>query len=375
MPGIYVHIPLCKSICRYCDFYRETDLAHKDGLINALCLEIQGQRGFFGSQAVDTIYFGGGTPSVLAPGEFARLLRTIRRNYQLVQMSEISLEANPDDCSPAYLQGLRKMGVNRISIGTQSFQDEVLEYLGRRHNGGQSQEACRMAREAGFRNISLDLIYGIPGSAQQHWEKDVDTAIALEPEHISAYCLTIEKGSAFYRLQQEGRFLPLVDDETVWAQYNSLIDKLGQAGYEHYEISNFAKAGHYSRHNSNYWMGAKYLGIGPSAHSYNISHRFNNKADISLYISKIVQNKSAVTKEKLSPEDNYNEFIMVRLRTMWGIDLREVKFNFGYELHDYLEKQCRQWIKSGHLAMQGQVLKLTRKGMFLSDSIFADLFV
>lgn len=374
MPGIYIHIPFCKSVCRYCDFYRGTDVSLRSEMVSSLCRELELRKGFLGGQAVGTVYLGGGTPSLLYTDEISRMLRTLKRNYQMEALPEITFEANPDDCSKDYLEKLIKMGINRISIGVQSFHDKTLGLLGRRHSAKQAQEAVRMAKEAGFRNLSIDLIYGITGQCLREWQADIEHALQLDVEHISAYALSIEEGAELRRWLHEGRYEEM-DEEKSLAQYELLIDRLEEAGYEHYEISNFARRGHYSRHNSSYWKGEKYLGIGPAAHSYSISHRYHNPADTEAYIASLSKGGLAAEEEKLSLEDNYNEYLMTRLRTIWGLDMREIRLHFGEGLAGHLEKGCHKWIESGHMRLNGDHLKMNRKGFFLSDGIIASLFV
>lgn len=369
MAGIYIHVPFCKSRCAYCDFY-STTLAEtlRDDYVRALCEELDERRNYLCGQPVKTLYFGGGTPSRLRHSDFLQIFRTIDKVYGMENLDEITLEVNPDDLTEAYVEMLRTLPFNRISMGIQTFDDAALRLLRRRHNAEQAIQAVKRLRQAGFRNISIDLIYGLPSETDGQWRHDLEQAIRLDVEHISAYHLTYEEGTSLHRLLQQRRIRP-VDEETSLRFFSMLMDALHAAGYEHYEISNFCKPGYYSRHNSSYWQGVPYLGCGPSAHSYNGKEREWNASSLTGYL----RHRTSET-ELLDSTTRYNEYVMTSLRTAKGISLIHLENSFGKHRRDYCLAMAKPYLDSCRLEREADNLRLTREGIFISDTIISDLF-
>ena len=372
MAGIYLHIPFCKTRCIYCDFYSTTRSELKPRYVQALCRELTMRKEYLKGEDIETIYFGGGTPSQLEKEDFEQIFDTIREHYGLNHCQEITLEANPDDLSQEYLEMLSSLPFNRLSMGIQTFDDATLKLLKRRHNARTAIEAIDRCRKADFQNISIDLIYGLPGETKERWENDLRQAISLNVEHISAYHLTYEKGTRIYEMLQSHR-ISEVDEESSLRFFSALMDTLGAAGYEHYEISNFCKPGMYSRHNTAYWKGIPYLGCGPSAHSFNAETREWNTASLEGYIKSIEEGHRSSETEILDKVTRYNEYIMTSLRTMWGISLTYTEEAFGTELCQYCTKMAAPYLQSHKLEMQADRLRLTREGIFVSDGIISDL--
>ncbi len=376
MAGIYIHIPFCKLRCHYCDFYKTTEIGLKDLFVNSLLLEIDRRKVYLDeNDKVETVYFGGGTPSLLTLSDLRKIINKIRRSFKLVDNIEFTLEINPDDSNKAFLEGLKKEGVNRLSIGIQSWDDKVLKMLNRRHNSKQAIGAIEKAREAGFSNISIDLIYGIPGLDYSDWEKDIKKSFSLGVEHVSAYHLTIEPNTMFGKMLSLGQ-LNAIDEEESEKQFNLLTATAKLEGYIHYEISNFCKEGYISLHNTNYWRQVKYLGLGPSAHSYNTYSREWNVSDIDEYIRRIEKGEVVSEKEMLDEKTRYNEYLMTSLRTMWGIDLNYLENSFNKEMHDYLLNMAARFIKYGMLEHRStNTLVLTDQGKMISDNIISELIM
>lgn len=388
MSGIYIHIPFCKQACHYCDFHFSTSLKKKDQLVFALAKELQLRKDEFKDTTIETIYFGGGTPSVLSTNELQYLIDSVYLNYKVTDHPEITLEANPDDLiinnidalSISEVQSLyktkfeelKKTGINRLSIGVQSFHEKDLKLMNRAHNAIEAKRCLETATQY-FDNISLDLIYGIPNSTNQEWLENIQTALSFGIPHISSYALTVEPKTALASFIKKG-IIDNVDDDLAHDQFHILIDQLNQAGFEHYELSNFAKKGYYSKNNSAYWLGKSYLGIGPSAHSFNGTQRAWNVKNNTIYIKKINQDQLPLEIETLTKNDKYNEFIMTGLRTIWGVSLTEVKKQFGESFLEYLLQQANQYINNQMLCIVDNSLKTTPKGKFLSDGIASDLF-
>ncbi len=372
MAGIYLHIPFCKTRCVYCDFYSTTGASGMRPFVASLARELELRRSFLGGEAVATVYFGGGTPSLLSPHDISSLLGAVRGNFETCPEMEITLEANPDDISEAYAAGLAEAGVNRVSLGVQTFDGGRLKLLGRRHGPLQAARSVALLRGHGFRNISIDLIYGLPGCTLQEWEDDIAAAVSLGTEHISSYHLTYEKGTRLHEMLLRGDVCE-VDEEQSAMQFQSLARILGEAGYVHYEVSNFCKPGMHSRHNTSYWLGNKYLGCGPSAHSYDGVTRQWNVSDLSSYMAALGSGKPCHESEILDLPTRYNEFAMLSLRTMWGADLRVLEEKFGKSFLEYFMENASRHIASGLMAVDGNTARLTRKGMFLSDGIISDL--
>lgn len=380
MAGLYIHIPFCKSRCIYCAFYSTTLSGLQDDYVDALCREMD-THPFFGG-GCRSVYIGGGTPSQLSPTLLRRLLLYIYKVYRVADDAEVTIECNPDDVTPEYAKAIGRLPINRVSLGAQTFNDERLRWLHRRHNARQVAEAIRLLREAGIRNISIDLMFGFPGESLSDWQDDIRQAIALDVEHISAYSLMVEEGTVLYDLMSKGgergarseNCLVGEDDEHSRRMYETLIDQLTQAGYEHYEISNFARPGHRSRHNSSYWDATPYLGIGAAAHSYDGEHRWWNKSDLKQYIADIQSGKSPVEEtEALDQETKYNDLITTALRTADGIHLERMLSSFGKAYADYLMANAAPHIRRDMLAITDGRLHLTRRGLFVSDDIMSDL--
>jgi oxygen-independent coproporphyrinogen III oxidase len=372
MSGIYIHIPFCKQACHYCDFHFSTSLKKKSELIDALVKELELRKDEFLNQTVETIYFGGGTPSLLNIDELKLLIDTVYKNYKVVENPEITLEANPDDLSKNLIIQLSKSPVNRLSIGVQSFFEADLKLMNRAHN---AEEAIICLQEASkhFDNISVDLIYGIPGLSHDNWIKNIETALSFNIPHISSYALTVEPKTALDNFIKKG-IINNVDDELTQEQFHILIDKLEALKFVHYELSNFGKTGFFSKNNSAYWLGKSYIGIGPSAHSFNGNERSWNVSNNSKYINSITLNILPSEKEKLSITDKYNEYVMTGLRTIWGVSIDKVEKDFGIHYKNHLLEQANIHLNNDFLYLDGDKMLVTKKGKFLSDGIASDLF-
>lgn len=370
--GIYIHIPFCKQACHYCDFHFSTNQSQRTAMCKAIANELALQANYLQGKQISTIYWGGGTPSLLTEAELRIILDSIYQHFSVDENLEQTLEANPDDLTKEKLVLLRSLGFNRLSIGIQSFDDEVLKFFNRAHSAAEALKCVELAREAGFNNISIDLIYAIPGQSADDWKKTIQTALALEPEHISAYSLTIEEKTVFGNWNKKGKLKPAEENDAA-IHFTTLMDMLEQHGYEHYEISNFCKPGFYSRHNSSYWKQTHYLGVGPSAHSYNSVSRQANLSNNSLYQKSIESGTVPAEIEILTRENKINEYIFTTLRTSWGCDLSYLNENHGYDLasNGILQKMKDQdWV-----IQHGTILFLTKKGKLLADQIASDLFI
>lgn len=371
--GIYIHIPFCKQACHYCDFHFSTSVKKKGELVNMLCRELVLRKDELGENKVQTIYFGGGTPSLLSSEELKQIFKTINANFTVAEDAEITLEANPDDLSREKLELLGNSPINRLSIGVQSFFEEDLKLMNRAHNATEALESIQMAKEY-FDNISIDLIYGIPDMSEERWKKNIEMALDLGLPHFSCYALTVEPHTALKKFIEKGLIKP-VDDEAAKVHFDILTETLKKAGFIHYEFSNYGKPGYFSQNNTAYWMGKPYLGIGPSAHSYDGESRKWNVSNNSLYIKYLGKGEIPFQEEVLSLTDKYNEYVMTRLRTMWGISLEEVEGKFGLRFKNYLLDQAKENLREGLLELKEDKIKVTEKGKFLSDGIAADLFL
>lgn len=373
MAGIYIHIPFCKQACHYCDFHFSTSLKKKGEMVLALAKEIEMRKSEFQDEVVETIYFGGGTPSRLTIEDLRLLIDEVYKNYEVTEYPEITLEANPDDLSKNYLIELKKAGVNRLSIGIQSFFEDDLKIMNRAHNSEEAKECLEIATQY-FDNISVDLIYGIPEMSNEKWLHNIETALSFNIPHISSYALTVEPKTALHKFIQKG-IIPQPDDEVAQEHFQILVDKLSENDFIHYELSNFGKENYFSKNNSSYWLGKKYIGIGPSAHSYDGEKRSWNMSNNSLYLKSISENKLPSETEILSKTDRYNEYVMTRLRTIWGISLDRIETEFGKTYLDYLNQQAAKYIEDHLLFVDENILRTTKKGKFLSDGIASDLFM
>ncbi len=372
MAGIYLHIPFCKTRCIYCDFYSTTRSEMTDRYVSALCRELELRKSYLDNEQVETIYFGGGTPSQLSKENFEKIFKTIEREYNLGNCEEITLEANPNDLTPEYIKMLASLPFNRISIGIQTFNEQTLRLLKRRHTAGQAISAVKECRMAGFQNISIDLMYGLPGETPESWKADLEQAISLNVEHISAYHLIYEEGTPLYEMLQKHK-VEEVDEESSVDFFALMIDRLTQAGFQHYEISNFCKPDMYSQHNSSYWTGKKYLGCGPSAHSFNGSTRQWNVSSLDKYIAGIEKGIPDFDIEELDVTTRYNDFVITSLRTMWGLSLNRLEEEFGTELKQYCLENAQTYLDSGKLEIRDNTLFLSKEGIFISDGIMSDL--
>jgi oxygen-independent coproporphyrinogen-3 oxidase len=372
MAGIYIHIPFCKQRCFYCDFYKTTQLSLKSNLIESLSIELKQRKEYIDNEIVETIYFGGGTPSLLTKDEIKLILDTIHLNYNVKKDAEITIEANPDDLSTEYIKTLAQTNINRLSIGIQSFQDAILQKMNRRHNANQAINCIKQAQYEGFNNISADLIYGIPELSVNTWIDDLNQMEKLNIQHLSAYHLTIEPNTKFGELLKKNKISIIKESDSI-QQFNTLINWAKTNNFEHYEISNFAKNGLYSQHNTNYWKQKKYLGIGPSAHSYNQKTRSWNIANTKQYIDAVNNNKIYSEIETLTETDKYNEFLITWLRTKWGINLIDIKKQFGNKRQQKLLKLLEPFIKDNSINFKNNYAILSNKGIFISDLILSNI--
>ena len=378
MSGIYIHIPFCKQACHYCDFHFSTNLKKKDEMVLALAKEIEMRKSEFQDEIVETIYFGGGTPSILQIADLKFLIDAVYKNYKVVENPEITVEANPDDLTENRIIELSNNKVNRLSIGIQSFFEDDLQLMNRAHNVEEAKKCLEIATHY-FDNISIDLIYGVPEMSNEKWLQNIETALSFGVPHISSYALTVEPKTALHSFIQKG-IIPQPDDEVAQEHFQILVDKLSENGFIHYELSNFGKENYFSKNNSSYWLGKKYIGIGPSAHSYDGKNRGWNVSNNSLYIKSIQENKLPIEIETLTKTDRYNEYIMTGLRTIWGVSLERIEQEFGKSYLDYLLNQSKKHIEQSLLEFVKSsevetVLKTTKKGKFLSDGIASDLFL
>jgi oxygen-independent coproporphyrinogen-3 oxidase len=377
--GIYIHIPFCKQACHYCDFHFSTSLKMKGEMVQALAKEIELRKGEFENESIETIYFGGGTPSILSIVDLKFLIEAVYSNYQVVENPEITLEANPDDLFPSLsfrrnlFEELKVIGVNRLSIGIQSFFEDDLKLMNRAHNAEEAKKCLEIATQH-FDNISIDLIYGIPNMSNEKWLKNIETALSFNVPHISSYALTVEPKTALHTFIQKG-IIPQPDDEVAAAHFQILVDKLLENDFIHYELSNFGKENYFSKNNSSYWLGKKYIGIGPSAHSYDGKNRGWNVSNNALYIKSIQENKLPIEIETLTKTDRYNEYVMTGLRTIWGVSLDRIEEEFGKTYLDYLNQQATKFIEDHLLFVDENILRTTKNGKFLCDGIASDLFL
>ena len=373
MSGIYIHIPFCKQACHYCDFHFSTNLKKKDEMVLALAKEIEMRKSEFQDEIVETIYFGGGTPSILSIADLRFLIDEVYKNYKVVENPEITVEANPDDLTENRIIELSNNKVNRLSIGIQSFFEDDLQLMNRAHNVEEAKKCLEIATHY-FDNISIDLIYGVPEMSNEKWLQNIETALSFGVPHISSYALTVEPKTALHSFIQKG-IIPQPDDEVAQEHFQILVDTLSENGFIHYELSNFGKENYFSKNNSSYWLGKKYIGIGPSAHSYDGKNRGWNVSNNSLYIKSIQENKLPIEIETLTKTDRYNEYIMTGLRTIWGVSLERIEQEFGKTYLDYLNKQAAKFIEDHLLFVDENILRTTKKGKFLSDGIASDLFL
>ena len=374
MAGIYLHIPFCKKACHYCDFHFSTSAKYKDEMLNALRNEIKLRRQYLGNEKIETIYFGGGTPSVLNSEDIHALIGEITSTFDVYDHAEITLEANPDDLHAQKVKELRQTPVNRFSIGVQSFYEEDLKWMNRAHNSSEAESSVKRVQDAGFENITVDLIYGFPLLSNIKWEQNIQKLLELGIPHISSYSMTVEPKTALAMFIAKGKEKAMNENQSS-EQFMTLINRLTEAGFEHYEISNFAKPGMYSKHNSNYWEGVNYLGIGPSAHSFNGESRQWNIANNHRYISEIQENKIPAELEFLTPENRINEYIMTSLRTSKGMDLDLIAKKFGTEYSNRIQKELEVFLVKDWLSINDKKVILNLEGKLFADLIASELFI
>lgn len=373
MPGIYIHIPFCKQKCSYCNFYFSVSTKTRDALVDAILKEIDLNNSYLKSRTINSIYFGGGTPSVLDVVEIGSIIDRIKKYYNFDKNIEITLEANPDDIDKEYLTEIKKIGINRFSMGVQSFVDEELSILNRYHNACKAEKSIKEIQDAGFENMNIDLIFGIPGSTLKTWDFNLNKFLELNITHLSAYNLTIEPKTVLAHQIKKG-IIAEPDDDLGAKMFLQTSDKLSMNSYEHYEISNYAKDKVYALHNTNYWKGEPYLGIGPSAHSFNGISRQWNIANNRKYIESINKNILPIEKEILTDDDKYNEYIMTGLRTMWGIDIDKINI-FGVDKSTFFLKEINEYLNKGYIIKRGTTYTLSRQGKLYADRVASNLFV
>jgi oxygen-independent coproporphyrinogen-3 oxidase len=374
MAGIYIHIPFCKCKCHYCNFFSVATVRWKDEFLAALGKEIVNRKDYLEGETVNTIYFGGGTPSLLRIEDLRLIIEHLTMHFSIDLKVEITLEANPDDINQNWLKELKQTPVNRLSIGVQSFFDDDLLYLNRVHDGLQALEAIETAHKTGFRNITIDLIYGIPTLTEEKWKYNLETFFSLDIPHLSAYSLTVEKKTPLEILIGKGKYAPLDEQQSI-NHFKILLEAAREHSFIHYEISNFSLEGFYSRHNSLYWLGGNYLGLGPSAHSYNGSSRQWNVSSIGEYISNDAQRKIVEEKEVLTLVQRYNEYVMTSLRTIWGCDAEHIGNAFGDPYREYFLQKTNRFVERKEITVEGQKFTLTDKGKLFADGISSELFM
>ena len=374
MAGIYIHIPFCKKACTYCDFHFTTSTKYVQEMIDAICMEIILKKDRLAGQQIGSIYFGGGTPSVLPSAALQQIFATLENHFSISVNAEITIEANPDDLTASKIAELRTLPINRFSIGTQSFYNEDLVWMNRAHNAQEATDCIKRSQDAGFENLTIDLIYGYPLLTDEKWKRNIETAINLQIPHLSAYALTIEPRTALAQLIKTGKQQPISDDQSA-DQFLMMMDLTAVKGYEHYEISNYCLPGNYAVHNTNYWKGVPYLGIGPSAHGFDGFNRYINIANNTKYITDITAKTLPETVEELSEIDRFNEYIMTALRTMWGIDVAKITADFGEIYAEKTLKLIKPFISDAQLLLENQHVTLTSKGKLFGDGIAAALFL
>ncbi len=374
MAGIYLHIPFCRQACHYCDFHFSTVLKNKTELLSAMHKELRMRKEYLQGEKIKTIYFGGGTPSMLEADEIKRLLDTMYGLFEVDPAAEITLEANPDDLTMQVINGLKESSVNRLSIGIQSFRDDDLKMMNRAHNASQADYAVKAAQDRGFENITIDLIYSIPGLSMADWKLNLQKAIDLHVQHISAYSLTIESGTVFGNYQKKGK-LVAVEQEFSSDQFLTMLEKLDEAGFGQYEVSNFSLPGYESKHNSAYWKGEKYLGIGPSAHSFDGESRQWNISNNSVYTRSLEKDQLNFEKEELDERTRINEYIMTGLRTKWGVDNAIMRSKYHFDFLKEYDEMIFDLSESGKLIVNENVMTLTKEGMLMADKIASDFFI
>lgn len=374
MAGIYIHIPFCKSKCAYCNFFSLASESKINDYVEALKKEIVLRKNYLGGETVKTIYFGGGTPSLLSVKNIEEILELLNKNYEIVSSPEITLEINPDTIDREKMSSLKKIGVNRMSVGIQSFDDEDLRYLGRRHDSRHAMQVLEDLKQTDFEKITLDLIYGMPTLTEEKWNKNLDIFFSTGITHLSAYALTVEPKTILGQRIEKGELQSVSEEETI-RHYNILVERTKENGFEHYEISNFAKEGFRSQHNSIYWRDEKYLGLGPSAHSYDGKSRQWNISNLTKYIQLVGDAELFYEKEILSTEDKFNEYVMTSLRTSWGCDIEKIERDYGKSYAHHFLKNIKKYLENGEMLKENNTYFLSEEGKLFADGIAADLFL
>jgi oxygen-independent coproporphyrinogen-3 oxidase len=374
MAGIYIHIPFCKRKCHYCNFFSIASKKHIPAYLDTLKKEIELQKDYLENNEINTIYFGGGTPSLFSARQIERILKDVNANFKVSGQAEITIEANPDDVTEGWVNEISSSGINRVSLGVQSFFDEDLAYLNRIHDGREAELAIMLLKSKGYDKLTIDLIYGIPGLTDENWEHNLNKFFQYDIPHLSAYALTVENKTALDALIKKGKS-EAPDDKSAVSHFKTLLSLMEERGYIHYEISNFAREGFYSRHNSLYWTGGHYLGLGPSAHSYNGRSRRWNKASMKAWMDLVSYFEESFEEEVLTKEQRFNEYVMTSLRTVWGCDLSVVRQEFGQEYLTELLSASDKHISNKLLIYKGSKLFLTSKGKLFADGIASDLFI
>ncbi|MBN2348297.1 MAG: radical SAM family heme chaperone HemW [Bacteroidales bacterium] len=375
MAGIYIHIPFCRKLCYYCDFFFTVSMKNKDALVEALLIETDHKRSYLNNTEFETLYFGGGTPSVLNIDEINKIFTAINKNFNIAKNAEITFEANPDDLSEQYLRNLKNLSpINRLSIGIQSFKNNHLKLMNRRHTAEEAEQSVMRAQQAGFDNINIDLIYGIPGMNSKDWEFNLSRASHLNIQHISAYHLTYEPKTVFSNFIKKGKIKPVSEKQSL-NQFQTLLDWASANNFAHYEISNFGRERFFSKHNLNYWNQGSYIGIGPSAHSYDGSSRQWNVSNITNYIKSMQSGEIYFEKEELSTDTKYNEYLLTSLRTMWGVTLEHIEKEFGVNYKNNFLRYSEKFILNNEIRKEGKIYTITQKGKLISDFIISELML
>ena len=374
MASIYIHIPYCKQRCVYCDFHFSIIQKDKLEMLKCIKIEIANRKDYLNNELIDTLYFGGGTPSILEKSEIKGILKHLHNTFKISTNAEITIECNPDDLTLDKLKALKQIGINRLSIGVQSFKDKDLEFMKRSHNANEAIKSIKLAQNIGFNNITIDLIYGLPNQSIADWEQNIEQAFDLDIQHLSAYALTVENKTILSHMVKKNK-VKILSDNNVIKQFNILQNKAEKKGFIHYEISNFGKKGFFAKHNSGYWKSIHYLGIGPSAHSYNGHIRRSNISSNKKYIRNIILGLDYFEDEFLSESEQYNEYIYTSLRTIWGIDINTIAKKYSYEVFSHFQNEISKWENKKFIISDKKKYTLTRSGKSFADMIASDLFI
>lgn len=374
MAGIYIHIPYCITRCSYCDFYTVVDTHTKSDFTGALCKEIKNRAEYLENEPIKTIYLGGGTPSVLSVEDLKHIFDTLYKTFNIVENAEITMEANPDDLTEVYVKQMEVLPVNRLSMGVQSFDDDDLKFMNRRHNAAMAIDVVQRVLKAGYKNVTIDLIYGLPKQSPSKWKKNLDIALKLGVQHLSCYHLMYEEGTPLYQQLHKKKVTPITEKVSN-KLFEMLIEETDNAGFEHYEISNFALPGYYSKHNTSYWTGEKYLGVGPSAHSFNGKSRQWNKKGVHAYLKALEHDFPVFEMEELTEIQRFNEYVITRMRTQWGCVLEDMRNRFSENHTHEFEKNIKKWVSRYHVLHTNVAYIISKSGIMISDAILADIIL